>query len=229
MSLWNATLKTAICKLSLEFGSDAGPGWSEQFWLPYADQNSTQLLMQTIAMQRRWCLTQDCSLIYAKCSVVGKPADSLMADASFVGAGLYPGSIQTPGSPPVINAGSLKVNSLRDAVLFRTTNPDGAWANHYMHGIPDEQVVEQVLVNAIVTSTVAPPNPLTYAPSIPWQQIVGDYWYQVLALTIMVKQSGSPPVGSLFTQKPTKVQSRGWADHKVGRPFDLPRGRVIRR
>jgi len=213
-----------LYRLSFEFKSPSGQGWSESHYLPAGTGPGLDLAAKTLADYRLAILPPTCSLIYAKYSQLGNPRDSEPLNYPFPTAGEWPGDpFVTPATAPA--PGSLNIEVSDIAVHLRAIGLDGRGASRWVHGVPDNRVTAELLTDVIAESLTPPPAIGAGGFSTDWAVRFGYYIFHMRLLTVYAESYlGAGGIRVWGTELIKRFTVRGISTKRTGVPFGLRRG-----
>lgn len=174
----------------------ASQGWSESYYLKANTLAGAKTNLNALVTARQPMLHSSIDIDYANVSQLGVTRDSYI-----VINGPLSGSDTVAADAP---------NRLNDAILLRQESQSGRICNRYIHGVPDNAVVN----NAYVASGNAT-----------WDGLLTDYITALKANAGFLKKVDPNDPTTWTVEDWGQVVSRGLTSHKVGRPFDLRPGR----
>lgn len=207
-----------LTKLAMDFRSPQ-QGWSEGHWMIPVSQTALKAAAAQIIAWRLALLPPSCSLVYAKTSGVGRPADAIPVKQSYPVIGLFPGDpFTTPATAPP--AGSINIEMSQIAVSLRVWAADGTDSQRWVHAIPDNRVTAEVLTDAIEIATAPPPDPATLTPADSWPTRFGMYMYILKANTVLgASRVSTTGVRTWYSGLIDDMMVSGIVVKKTGAPF----------
>lgn len=196
-------------------------GWEEKLFIPAVDFAAAQTTAATLLAYRRKCLPALMEVIYVLINQKGGPRDGESVDISFPIPGQYTGGDTLADS---VNPHK-NPNSIEDCVAFRMESGEGQQSTHWLHGVPDAEVLQDDLVNTIGVSDSVPPAIDSVDANGDWNLTVQAYFSAIKANAVMYREV--PLTTGLSKQKHTirVVKSRGLSNRRCGPPFAIKRGR----
>lgn len=174
-------------------------GFSEAYYLKGTTKDAAVLNLQALVTKRKAMLHESIEIVFSNVSQLGVKRDSFITQND-VQAG---DSTITTWQP----------NRLSDAILLRQETATGKVSNRYVHGVPDGVIVAGLYDAAALTGA--------------WDTTLDDYITKVLSETAYLNKVDKTDPTTWVLVDWAKVVKRGATSHKVGRPFDLRRGRRI--
>lgn len=216
----------SLYQLTMSMSGDE-QGWSEKLYLPEADLALALAKGEKLARLRLNCLPSVCDMVWARISLIGVPRDAHAVLNSFPAPGLY-----NPGGPSDDDEALADhvPNLTTDAVRYRLETAEGPWSMRFLHGVPDEQIAGDALVDALALTTAVPADPTTVdATATSWPVLAGTYLNAVRTLTKWARIRIVDEAPVIETADIFKLIVRGVEFKKTGRPFGQRRGRATPR
>jgi hypothetical protein len=167
-------------------------GWTENWWIEATTYATALGSLTNIAQARLPMMTPDCSIPAMRVSLPGTKGASFNNIAPNVGTFTSPNGTTTAFTALLI--------SLRGGDIYK--------AQHYLHGIPDQEEVSG-----------------QYAPDATFLSAYNTFASVVRANAVMYGKNRNPPPAAKVVIPITLVVAERLVEHKVGRPFGSPHGR----
>jgi hypothetical protein len=174
----------------------AAQGWSESYYLKGTTLAAAKVNLNALVTARLPMLHSSIDIDYANVSQLGVNRDSYI-----VINGPQAGTDTITADAP---------NRLSDAILLRQESLGGRICNRYMHGVPDNAVLNN---SYVATGNAA------------WDALLTAYITALKANSGFLKKVNPADPTTWLIEDWGQVVSRGLTSHKVGRPFDLRPGR----
>lgn len=199
-------------------------GWQEKQYLKETSYSAANTTAQTLITHRLKCLPAFCTLTYAKINKVGGARDGQMVNTPMPVAGSYIGPDSV--SDDSVHGGK-HLNSIEDVVAYRMETDDGNWANRWIHGVPDDEVFADDLVNTIGAGDDSPVADSAISATGGWNLAVENYFKAVRTYCKMRKTVTTTTGDVEYSSDVQTVLSRGLSNRRCGPPFGTKRGRAV--
>lgn len=171
-------------------------GFSESYYLKGVTLAAAKINLSALVTARQAMLHSSIDIEYANVSQLGVNRDSYI-----VINGPQAGSDTVTVNAP---------NRLQDAILLRQESQGGRICNRYVHDVPDPSVVNGSYVASGVPA---------------WDTALTAYIVALKANAGFLKKVNPLDPTTWIIEDWGQVVSRGLTSHKIGRPFDMQRGR----
>lgn len=179
------------------FFSGSPQGFSEAYFCKGTTKDAAVLNLQALVTKRRAMLHESIDIVYSNVSQLGVKRDSYIAQDDVLSGD----STITTWQP----------NRLADAILLRQETATGKVANRYVHGVPDGVIVNGLYDGSLLAGA--------------WDTVLDDYITKVKSETAYLNKVDKTDPTTWVLVDWNKVIKRGATSKKLGRPFDLRRGR----
>lgn len=191
-------------------------GWSEKYFLNDTTLAAAKATMNQLCLWRASIMPRDFKMVWARVAFM----DKLRNSKAVLAAPLSPND---DGTPAADTAGYGPVNITEDALLFRFETAAGEFATRHVRGIPDQQMTDDELANAL-TIPATPPAAIPAGITANWIVNLGSFLSYLKNSTVQ---------GKILTRNPLSVELTPWesvlfrrsAIRRTGRPFDTSHGR----
>lgn len=215
--------RSIIYKLTMHFqGEDQG--WSETVYLPDSTPAAALTKANLIQEQRLEILPQSCVIVYAKVAQMRNPRDAQKCSGTYPISGLWGNLDDTVGT----GNDDASIDTPNAALQIRFENGAGQWATRYLHGLPDPEVKQYVLLTPVTEATTATATVATSVidASTVWSTRCAYYLAQLRSSTMMYRKVVGLATSAQQLDTPTRVMVNRVTNHKTGRPFGIARGRA---
>lgn len=209
-------------------------GWSEGHFLNSNTRASAITAGTDICNARRTFLPPSAKIEFARVSEWGSPRDGNAVEDG-IGPGIYAETLVTGVAPEPSTSGEVKSRQTCDfpatALYWRLEGNEGGTATRLLRGLPDYAIQDLQLwstVNTVIrtTAVTAPTDTVVkLAANGTLTLALRYYLYLVTQNTIQVNPK-KDETGSYSWQYTNKIIFRKVGSRKVGRPFNLYRGRA---
>lgn len=171
-------------------------GFSESYYLTGSTLSAAKTALSNLVTARKGMISNTLDIEYANVSQLGVKRDSFI-----VINGPQAGSDTVTANVP---------NRLSDALLIRQESQAGRICNRYLHGVPDPAVINgSYLVGGVAAFDTA----------------LAAYLTALQTNSGFLKKVNPADQSTWIVETWGTITNRGLTSHKVGRPFDLQRGR----